>query len=640
MQLNEEQMLAVQHPLDEPACLIAGAGSGKTRVLTERVRWIIKQGIKPPRICAITFTNKAAGELIDRLGLTEDTPDELLPRVSTIHSLALLQIRRDPEGFGLAKKVTPLDDYDQRQMMKTLIDRLKTDEEIKAKIVIKKISFHRARGIGFRSEYTDEVHDRAKNIHSGYHALTPVERSLWEQFEIEKQKNSVVDFDDMLHLVVRRLREDAEWLAEIQTQYDHVLMDEAQDTNPVQWEFVTSLLPPGNLNLYIVGDMSQSIYGFNGAVPDLLRQYSEGYKGVVPKLYRIARNHRSGQKIVDIANAIQYRMTHTIPLKMESWRGINGETGETQFMRGWQANDVAFTIAAEIARDAGHKRNPILFRDNCILVRSNRQIPGVEGELVRRRIPYIVRGGRGLLQTEEVRDVLAYLRLVANRKDFQAMSRAVAAPKCGVGPASLEKLRQAAEKATEGDLIAASQNEPKLANLVRIVEHVDQFKTDPVTALEKVILLTNYKSYIHDKYKREKSKIQSKLDNLVRFAALVDNLFTERPTLTLEDLVFQLTLERPKDDDEQGAVVISTIHAAKGLEWRRVYVANLIEGSLPHMFSMGSEEEIEEERRLFYVACTRARDVLVLCFPEQEQRGPNTADLAPSRFLKEIGIKV
>jgi DNA helicase II / ATP-dependent DNA helicase PcrA len=244
------------------------------------------------------------------------------------------------------------------------------------------------------------------------------------------------------------------------------------------------------------------------------------------------------------------------------------------------------------------------------------------------------------LQTEEVRDVLAYLRLAANRKDFVAMSRAVAAPKCGVGPASLEKLRTAANKATDGDLILASASEPKLANLVRIVDHVTQFKADPATALEKVILLTNYKTYIQEKYRREKTKITQKLENLVRFSGLIDGLMGERPDMTLDDLVFQLTLERPKDDDEQGAVVLSTIHAAKGLEWRRVYVANLIEGSLPHMFSMGSDEEIEEERRLFYVACTRARDVLVLCFPEQEQRGPNTADLSPSRFLKEIGIKV
>ncbi len=262
MQLNEEQTLAVQHPLNEPACLIAGAGSGKTRVLTERVRYLIAHGVAPKRICAVTFTNKAAGELLTRLGLTDETPADKKPRVSTIHSLALGAIRKNPPAFSIDDKlvlrarISPIDDYDQHQMIKKIIEREKvTDTNPYA--VLEHISFHRARGVGFSQDYTEEVAAEAERMYAGYHALDETGLKLWSLYEQEKARNAVVDFDDMLHLTVRRFRVDTKWRESIQRMWDHVLMDEAQDTNPVQWEFVNSLLGPTNMNIYVVGDMSQ-----------------------------------------------------------------------------------------------------------------------------------------------------------------------------------------------------------------------------------------------------------------------------------------------------------------------------------------------------------------------------------------------
>ena len=667
MKLNEEQTLAVEHPAGGPACLIAGAGSGKTRVLTERVRWLMANGVQPRRICVITFTNKAAGELKERLGLGDNIVFDKEPRVSTIHSLALGGIRKNPQAFGLADKVTPLDDYDQSQLMRKVIERydLKRGGQERERgfvySVLEKIGFHRARGVGFRDEYTDSVHDRAMEEHAGYHALSDEMLDLWERFEDEKRKNSVVDFDDMLHLVVRRLRSDPQWKATLQRQFDHVLMDEAQDTNPVQWEFVNGLLGPDNPNLYVVGDMSQSIYGFSGAVPALLKEYSEGWRGLGVALYRIARNHRSQRNIVLIANKIQKTMTHTIPLQMETFRP---EDGLIKLVKGCLPQDIAASIAAEIQKDGGRKRDPLPYKDNAILVRSAMQIRDIEGELVRRRIPYIVRGGRGLLQTEEVRDILAYLRLASNYKDFMAFTRCCAVPRCGVGDASLAKLRIDANAQHGGDLIEAAKAYERLHNLIGIVEQVTVFKDAPITALEKVLALFDYRKYVKEKYKKDADKVKAKLENVDRFVMMVAAL-TEETGMTLDDLIFQLTLDRPKGDgtekqlyDRQletgeltqaqydqkiqelknGSVTISTIHSAKGLEWTRVYVTNIVEGSLPHRYSMGSDEEIEEERRLFYVACTRARDVLVLCVPEKVQVQANTQRLAPSRFLTEIGV--
>jgi len=668
--LNEEQTLAVQHPEGSPAVLIAGAGSGKTRVLTERVRWLMEHGVTPRRICCITFTNKAAGELKERLGIGLDTPMDQEPRVSTIHSLALSGIRKNPKAFGLQEHVTPLDEYDQSQLMKKVIERYDAKHGRSegrgngfTYSVLEKIGFHRARGVGFRDEYTEAVHRRAMEEHAGYHALPEEYLDLWELFEDEKRKNSVVDFDDMLHLVVRRMRTDAAWKTVLQKQFDHVLMDEAQDTNPVQWEFVNGLLGPDNPNLYVVGDMGQSIYGFNGAVPRILKDYSENWRGLVPTMYRIKRNHRSKRKIVHLANKIQKTMTETIPLQMEVHRE---EDGDWRIFRASLPQNCAEVIAQQIKNDASRRADPILFKENAILVRSGMQIRDLEGELVRRRIPYIVRGGRGLLQTEEVRDMLAYLRLVANRKDFSAFMRCCAVPRCGVGEVALNKLRIEANQRFDGDLIEAAKENERLHNLIGIIDLITEFKEAPITAVEKLLSLFDYRKYVKEKYKKDPDKVKTKLENIERFVMMVTSLTTET-TMTLDDLIFQLALDRTKGDEtekqmydkqlatgeltqmdydrkmeeiRQGSVTISTIHSAKGLEWKRVYVTNVYEGSLPNRFSMGSEEEIEEERRLFYVACTRARDVLVLSLPEKVVPmggGANSIQrVAPSRFLKEV----
>lgn len=944
MQLNEEQLLAVEHPLNEPACLIAGAGSGKTATMTARVKWLIDRGVKPRRIAVITFTNRAAAELVSRIGVTD--PHSLdSPRVSTIHSLALSAIRKNPQGFGLPAKVSPLDDYDQTAMMKKIIERGKI-ADTNPYAVLEKIKFHRARGVGFRVDYTDDIAEATELIHAGYHVLGDVELKLWSLYEIEKTRTGSIDFDDMILLCNRRFAEDAEWKRRIQAMWDHVLVDEVQDISKIQWQFIEGLLAPNNFNLFAVGDLNQSIYSFTGAAPYLLKQYSEGWRGVVPRMYKIQRNHRSVPEIVELANAIQAKMTnchppgtvittivkgrrslgrnhegenigtapaefssaniealmggekiqpwnrhtlqttstgrgftaasqfysgpmlrivaengastrvtpehwlwirfnrraiygeyvvylmykegvgfrvgktrfrsnqngfgltgrltneggdrawvlrvlptnqeaqiweeiysvkygvpesvfkptkgpkssrsqadidlifstvpqdggfrclksegllfehplvmagkrpwggyfktiaanvvplaryvdiptrgvcqstlisnvysefyeglvysldvdkhHTyvadglvvgnsIPLKMESWRGMNGEHGTRELLEGIMAPDVAASIAAEIYRDnekfmrdaatvaqGGKPRissaQPIPYRDNCILIRAAIQLRDLEAELVKRRIPYVVRGGRGLLQTEEVRDVLAYMRLATNHKDFMAFVRAAQVPRRGCGEVALEKIRAYANEKFDGDLIEAAMvdRNAKVAGFGGIVKIVSQFSDAPRKMLQQVFDLTKYADYIKEKYKKDSNKVKDKLENLDRFASLIEGL-VEEGSMTAEDMIFQLTLDRPKDDDEQGAVTISTIHSAKGLEWKRCYVANVVEGSLPHWRCNG-EDEWEEERRLFYVACTRARDSLVICVPEMEQHSPNTRILRPSRFLEEIGV--
>lgn len=938
--LNDEQRAAATHPLGSPACVIAGAGSGKTATLTARLAWLIAQGVPPRRTLTITFTNKAAAELKERVAkeLGVEFDEKTSPRIGTIHSFALNAIRKDSKGFGLAHRVSPLDDYGQGEMIERIIKRGGFKEAagddidpkdvplLKHWDVKDKIQYHRARGVGFARDYTPEVHKEARKRHSGIHAMCPAEIEVWGLYEKEKMANSVVDFDDMLHLVVDRAKNDETWRLRLQSQFDTVLMDESQDTNPVQWEFFNLLFREDNFNAFVVGDMSQcqppctkvkvvvepprgsrpavceeraietlrdgdkvvawakhdqitysagreirvasrpydgpliyiqtteaatectpnhwnwvrfnsnvvgkhivylmhreglgfrvgistfkrvtskgrtgayglsyrfnqekadkawilrvcdsradaetweeiysvkygipeslyepapcvnktadmirlifsfanpkggmrclkdhyllwthplisretkgehgnswrgffktataniipgimdipvegrnkavpihtltrrhykgpvyslevekehtyiadglvvgnSIYAFNGAAPHLLKAYSEGWRGKVPSPYKLASNYRSVPEVVNLANAIQKKMTETIPLSMKSARGAKGEKGLTRILRSDTPRNVAAQIVTEIFNGNKRVRDKVAYRDNAILVRSATQIRDVESELVRLRIPYIIRGGRGLLQTEEVRDLLAYLRFAANTRDSEAFARAVSAPRRGVGDAAVEKVRAVAIKDFDGDILAGSDKvgHAKLGGFNDTIRGAIR-AGNPLDALNYIIISSGYVNYIKERYRKEMDKVEMKIDNISRFKEMIQGLLEFKPETTLEDMVFQFTLhekeEKKSEDEDDGAVIISTIHSSKGLEWRRVYVVNCYEGSLPHVYCR-EPNEIEEERRLFYVAVTRGMDDVAVCIPAMLVRGPNFVPAQPSRFLIELGL--
>jgi superfamily I DNA/RNA helicase len=630
MRLNEEQTLAANHPEGEAALLLAGAGAGKTATITERISKLIELGIPARKVLALTFTNKAATEIRERVlkrtGLTEETG----PYLTTIHSLALRFIRRNPEGFGLQPKISILDDYDQAMLLKKIIER--NEWEVNPWKIRESISYHRARGIGFLVDYTPEVHKIAEEAHGGYHALGTVEKQIWKHYEGDKRGSSCVDFDDLIWLVNARFAADPAWGAKVQALFAHVIMDEAQDTSGPCWQFVNNLLGPDNRNLMVVGDLNQSIYAFSGATPQLIMEYAAEWRGRAPMLYRIVCNHRSVPEIVKLANLIQSKMTDTLPLQMTSFRGENGEHGKTRIFRDQFPRDISARIAAEISNSSRS------YREFAILLRSATQLRDIENELIRARVPYVVRGGKGLLATEEVRDILAYLRFATNTKDFSALSRAIAAPKRGVGDVTLEALHKTALAEHDGDLLqAARKSLPKIAQFADTISVLQTFTADPNKALDAVFKMSGYLDHIKKKYTKNKELVEKKIENLTRLRDMVAALTSEAEVST-DDLVFQLTMDRADKSDEKGAVTISTIHSAKGLEWNVVFVFNVVEGQLPHRFASGSEAEIEEERRLFYVAVTRARDAVALCVPSMYQNGPNVGRSDPSRFLVELGI--
>jgi DNA helicase-2/ATP-dependent DNA helicase PcrA len=926
MELNEEQIKAATHPQGEAALLLAGAGSGKTTTLTERISWLIGQGVPPRKILAITFTNKAAGEIRERVlkrtGLSEDQA----PRLSTIHSLALSMIRRNPQGFGLGAKISPLDDYDQKQLVKKIIQREEVD--VDPYDLLEHIAFHRARGVGFRVDYTDDVHERALVGHAGYHAMGQQALNIWELYEIEKRDTNSVDFDDMLWIVLRRMENDPEWLVKLQSCFAHVIMDESQDTNIPQFKLITNLLGPDNRNLFITGDLGQcqppetaitvlespmsskgigngrgkakasfttrridefvdgdgviswtridqqsyatprqvrvasraysgpmltihtengystrvtpnhrlwvrfnkqtsgkyllyvmfrsdlgyrigvtkfktcehsasgfgltgrlnrerghkawilrvfdtrqeaeaweeiislkygipesvycvehacrnktqemiklifsyarpegaeqclldhglyldapiiersddatvnncnrhwrgyfetpaanvgalaglvdiplqgvnafaaissitsehyeglvysfdvekdhtyvadglvvgnSIYGFNGAAPYLIKEFSQDWRGHAPTLYRLVTNHRSVPEIVDFANAIQDHFTNSLPLTMASFREKLGHHGRIRRIRGQDPVEIASKTASHILNSDAS------LNSFAVLVRSSMQIRDLEGEFVRNRIPYVVRGGRSLLQTEEVRDVLAYMRFAINTHDFSALARATAAPKRGIGDVALETLRTLGKHKFAGDLLLASAaTGGKCTSFAEVIRVVQARINNPVDALNAVIQFTGYADFIKRKYVKDPKKVETKIDNLRRLRMMIEGMAADS-VMTVEDMIFQLTMEKPKEDDERGAVTISTIHSAKGLEWDTVIVNSVVESQLPHWRSTGTDEEIDEERRLWYVAVTRARDVCFIAIPERVQHGQGMREVDPSRFLEELG---
>lgn len=637
--LSEEQRRPVAHEMGRAALVIAGAGSGKTRVLTRRAAYcILGLGMAPRRIACITFTNKAAKEMLDRVSSLMGVPatdPTAFPRISTIHSLSLSAIRKNPGGFGLSSKVTPLDSPDQRDLLKKLAEEMKL-EKFNVYEFLDHVSYHRARGVGFAGDYTSEVHKQAQAAYAGAHALKHEDLSLWAAYEESKRKMSVVDFDDMLHLVVRRGREDDVWRAGLQRQFQTVLLDESQDSSPIQWQFIELLLPSDNQNLFAVGDPGQSIFGFNGASPEILTGMVDGWRGAVPALYKLEDNYRSLERVVTYANRIQSTMTDTVPLHMQFKRPSDPTPGKIILLQGVHGRDIAEAIAETIHHDNRLKTGPFKYKDNAILVRSSSQVRDIETSLVRLRIPYVVRGGQGLFQTQEARDLFAYLKLLVNPSDAMAFERAAGVPSRGIGPVAIKKLQATANKSFQGDLVraAAESGHMKLQPFGQLVRELGAMAS-PVAVFQKIISATRYRDYIQERNRKNTDVVETKLANLDKLKEAIQGLMEVDPSATLADVVFRVTMDQKAESEEEGVVVISTIHAGKGLEWPRVYVTNLYEGSLPHQWSR-TDREIEEERRLFYVAVTRARDVCALCIPATISYGPNTRNVSPSRFLVEL----
>jgi DNA helicase-2/ATP-dependent DNA helicase PcrA len=477
----------------------------------------------------------------------------------------------------------------------------------------------------------EEVAREAACKYGGQVALSPEELLIWETYEQEKQKGNLIDFNDMLHLFARRGKEDNKWKRWVSSFYDHLLLDETQDMSRTQWAVADVLLAPGNVNVMAVGDTNQSIYGFNGASPDIFLEFCKSFRNVPTTLYKLERNHRSVPEVVGLANKVQSMMPNTIPLRMSSHRGKAGESGKTGILRAEDQRE----LAQEIAISIDINKRVVPPNEIAILVRSGGQVADLETALVRRRIPYLIRGAAGFLHSAEARDLLAYLRVAVNPRDYPAFKRSATTPKRGVGEVALEALRKFADEDHEGNLVTAARSRGSLLLYCGIIDKIAALMDDPSSALEEAITGSKYIQYLEKECKKDKDKLEYKISNVERLKEAVASL----SNMSLEDVVFQLALAGDPDaEHEGGRVTVSTIHASKGLEFHTVYLFNVVEGVLPHKFSLNTSEEIEEERRIFYVGCTRAKDRLFIGISNQTVTAYSTTETPISRFLSEIGL--
>lgn len=628
--LNPAQREAVTFP--GPAVLVlAGAGSGKTRVLVHRIAWLLSaEGISPHGILAVTFTNKAAGEMKGRV--------EHLLKISaqglwmgTFHGLAHRLLRRHAKDAGLPETFQILDSDDQYRLVRRLLKNLELDEGLwPPRQVQWYINGHKEEG------------RRARHLPESYDPFEQRMRQIYLEYEALCDRTGLVDFAELLLRAHEFLRDTPEVLAHYQSRFHHVLVDEFQDTNRIQYAWLR-LLTRDRENLFAVGDDDQSIYGWRGARVENLHKFQTDYPG--HRLIRLEQNYRSTGNILGAANALiahnESRLGKTL------W--TEGSIGEPiSVYAAFNEQEEAQFVVERIRQ---WSREGLARRDSAILYRSNAQSRQFEEKLVASGIPYRVYGGLRFFERAEIKDALAYLRLLANRHDDPSFERVVNTPTRGIGARTLDLLRglaraescslwQAAERLCRDGALPARARNP-LAGFMQLIE-----KLAAATAefpLWEQVQQAVAGSGLREHFQKEKGEqAEQRLENLNELVSAARQ-FELEPTLDpelprLDQFLARAALEagEAQGDSSEDCVQLMTLHAAKGLEFERVFLVGLEEGLFPSLKSLEDAGRLEEERRLCYVGITRARRQLYCTYAETRRLYGKETYPRPSRFLREI----
>ena len=624
-ELNPEQLRAVKHE-SGPLLILAGAGSGKTKTLTHRIAYLVSQkNIWPSHILAVTFTNKAAKEMRQRLAvLLHENPDDrwFMPWMGTFHSICVRILRMDGMALGLDKRFVIYDTDDQLSLIKQIMKTHNmTDRDIKPRSVLAAIS--RAKN--------DMIDPEAYAAS----ASSPVQQriaALFQAYEKALRQAAALDFDDLLLKVVELFKTHPDIRQKWQQQFQHILIDEYQDTNTVQYTLIKLLVGPER-NLSVVGDDAQSIYSFRGADYTNILNFERDFPGAV--VIKLEQNYRSTGSILHLANSlIQHNVNRT---DKNLWTN-SGDGAEPQLWQLYSEAEEAQVIANEIRRQLSIGRSP---DDIAVLYRTNAQSYAIERALRQNYLPYKIVGGLRFLDRAVVKDVLAYLRLLYQPSDKMSFSRIVNVPKRGIGAVSVAKfLAWNDEQGTTvvDGLLAVNEANGLTPRARYSLHELGVLLSDlqksideaPADVIEKIIDQTGYGTFIND------GSVQSeeKMENLGVLAAEA-KAYVDVPTFLEE-----MALMSASDDQAQEQITLMTLHAAKGLEFPVVFLTGLEEGILPHsrVFDGGKAEDVEEERRLCYVGITRARqELFITCASSRTQFGQIAYNL-PSRFLDEMGI--
>jgi len=624
--LNPAQREAVEHP-GGPLLILAGAGSGKTRVLTRRIAWLVRRrGVSPQRILAVTFTNKAAGEMRARIGAAIAAPVTGL-WIGTFHALCLRWLKRHAAMAGYRPGVSVFDTDDQRALLRRLLKSEGLDDTPRRARDLQAI-ISRAKN---RCQDADELARTAR---------APAQRlaaRLYREYQLALQRQNAVDFDDLLLVAHRLFSEQSEIADRYGEQFEHILVDEYQDTNHVQFRLVERLARR-HRNIFVVGDDDQSIYGWRGADVRNILDFKEHFPDAA--VIYLEQNYRSTQPILELANEAIRRNAGRWEKRLWTERTA-GERPE--FFLALDEDGEADEIAARVLRA---KRAGRPFREMAVFYRTHAQSRALEDAFLRRAVPYVIVGGIHFYARREVKDLLAYLRILVNPADETSLRRALAAPRRGVGERSIGMLlaSAAAQECDPIDVAAggeadvrgrAAQGLRAFGALIR--ELRARVAEPPERILEEIVSRVQYERYLESQGGDWEERVAN-VHELLASARLFSSHESEGGVAAYLDQVSLMTTidTVPEDAD---AVTLMTVHNAKGLEFPAVFVTGLEEGLLPHASALDDEEELEEERRLFYVACTRAQHELTLS-ASQIRRRFSSAGGGVSRFLLEIPARL
>ena len=660
--LNEEQKAAVTC-IQGPMLIVAGAGSGKTRVLTSRISFLIENGILPERILALTFTKKAAGEMKDRIALMTGERQARRIWMGTFHSVFIRFLREYADKIGFPANFTIYDTQDSVSAVKTCIKELNLDDKVyKPKEVLSRISrakndlitptpYLEGRG-GYRDDDVKHKKPEIYRIYARYCELC--------------RQSGVMDFDDILLYMNILLKREPEALKAISARFDHILVDEYQDTNMAQYIILRKLAAPHH-NLCVVGDDSQSIYGFRGAQIQNILNFRKDFPEA--KTFRLERNYRSTSTIVNAANTLIAHNEGRIPKNCVSM----GEKGELiHMMPCFTEQEEALLIASAILHRI--RDDHAQYQDFAILYRTNAQSRALEEQLRRRNIPYMIYSGNSFFERAEVKDMMAYFKLAVNMNDDESFKRIVNKPARGIGDTSLNALAAAA-RAAGLPLSKAAWLENledfglKGAAIGKIRAFCTMMEKAAAEAVDSdaydVAMTIASESGLYLFYKADNSvegqsrfaNVQELLDSVKAHVEEVQGDFRNSlvedgavsdasevpseqvPVVTLADYLENVSLLSNADvseDETSNKVALMTIHTAKGLEFPYVFVAGMEENLFPSGGWMISPQDLEEERRLFYVAITRAKKAVALSFAQTRMRNGKHESNSPSRFLREL----
>ena len=636
-ELNAEQLAVVENG-DGHVLVLAGAGSGKTRTIVYRVAWLLEHGVSPDRILLVTFTNKAAREMLTRV-------QELLGNVptpiwgGTFHHVANRILRKYASKVGRTSSFSILDQEDSRSLIAACVADLDIDTTQKRfpapGIVQNMISFSR----NTRRDLAEVVHERLPNFS---HMAEQVQ-AVAKRYAARKEKQNLVDFDDLLELMLRLLTEHRDVCERLQEQFQYVLVDEFQDTNSLQGDLVRHLASKHG-NLLVVGDDAQSIYAFRGAMIQNILQFPKDFSDA--KKFRLQTNYRSTPEILSVANAVIANNIEQFPKELAPARP-SGEKPAVVPCRddGQEAAYIAQRVLE--LQESG-----LALADIAVLVRAISHTQALEFELAQRDIPYIVRGGLRFFERAHIKDVVAHLKLIANPQDEVAWLRALGL-QVGVGPKTAGNLFQKlssivdAQTLASADLVAFADKRgtkgietfQKLLRALLAAAVVDPKKPEPSfhpQDLIRIIATSDYVDYLRTQYQDADERLQD-LEQLALFAGKYTSLDSFLTDVSLQEAFSAGAATNGEDAD---SIVLSTIHQAKGLEWEAVFVPRLLEGGFPNARAVDEANGIEEERRLFYVAVTRAKTHLTFTYPLVINPTGSMILTRPSRFLDEVPSKL